>query len=189
MAELGHGVDVALQPEPDLHLLKVQLRGQSANGRLAEQLGGIVPGPGRWINHGAMHCCWLAPSEWLVTGDGDAIGRLAFDLERSLAAEVALVTNITDGCASLLLTGTLAAERIASACPLDLRPDSFPPGACARSLIGDAHLFLARLPNRATGPAYRLVVDQTMADYAVRLLAPCRAHQKSGLHTQREHAQ
>jgi sarcosine oxidase subunit gamma len=163
-----HGFDVS--HERPLGLLKVQLRGLDAEARLRDRLGLDLPPPGRWSAGGIGQCAWLAPGEWLLAAEEKQATELARDLRDLLAGDLALVTDLTHGRSSFLISGVLAPERIAAACPLDLRDQSFPPGACAGSILGEARVFLARLLDRDLAPAYRLVVDQTLAAYALRLL-------------------
>jgi hypothetical protein len=67
-------------------------------------------------------------------------------------------------------------DALAAHCPLDLRGRSFPVGAVARSLLGEAGIFIAREADVAGETLFRLIVDQTMAHYAVRLLAAAGRH-------------
>ena len=167
-AVIGPGFEIA--GEQELGFLKVQTRGEEAKERLAQRLGLDFPPPKRWQEGVLVQCAWLAPGEWLLSGGEGTILDLASELTEMLAEDFALVTDVSHGRASFLLTGMAAADRIASACPLDLREPSFPPGCCARSLFGEATILLARLPDRKMKPAFRLVVDQSMAAYVLRLL-------------------
>jgi sarcosine oxidase subunit gamma len=99
------------------------------------------------------------------------IADLARHLDRELKDVLSLITDLTHSQFPFLLTGPCAQDRLAALCPLDLRNEAFPVGAAVRSLLGEAGLFVARLPALDGEPAYRLLVDQTQAAYAARMIA------------------
>jgi sarcosine oxidase subunit gamma len=82
-----------------------------------------------------------------------------------------LALDVSHARFGMVLSGRDARLSLAAHCPLDLADDVFPVGMVARSLLGDTGMFLARLPDSGDGPQLRIVVDQTMAGYAVQMLA------------------
>ena len=166
------GAGFRLHPEPELGVIKVQLYRGEGQQKLAAALGAAPPTAGTQIGLArGVDCASIAPGEWLLLGPRNALCDLAALIERDLQGALALVTDLSDGRVGFSLSGPAARDRLASVCPLDLRAKSFPPGAAARSLLGDTGLFLARLPDGDNGPVFRLVVDQTAAAYAARMIA------------------
>ena len=156
---------VALVAEPDRVLVKVQLFAGESETALADALDCALPSPRTMVTAGDVDVAWLAPGEWLVSG------RQVDLIEGALAQQVALVTDLTHALAAYRIAGEGAEDALAAHCPLDLDRAAFPVGAAARSLIGDAGLFVARLADAQDASVFRLIVDQTMAAYLVRMLS------------------
>jgi sarcosine oxidase subunit gamma len=166
---------LALVPEPGLGILRVQLRGQDGAELLARALGAPVPSPRTQSKVSDATLAWYAPGEWLLIGAEASMSTLRDALEQSLSEAVVLVTDLSHAAASFRLTGSGAVDALAGNCPLDLRDRAFPADSVARSCLGDTGLFIARLADVDGAPAFRLIVDQTMSAYAVRMLAGARA--------------
>jgi sarcosine oxidase subunit gamma len=165
------GPGFCLRPEPWLGVLKVQLHRGDSDRAVAQAFGAELPPLGRSIHlKPSIDCAAIAPGEWLVTGNEPLVMAEAGRLRNLLQEVLALVTDLTDGHTSFTLSGPAAADRLAAVCPLDLRDATFPPGAVARSLLGAAGLFAARLPDQDGAPAFRLIVDQSAADYTARIV-------------------
>ena len=149
----------------DLGVAKLQIYGTGADIRFP-QVAGFEPPPERQQRaHGPLVCSWLAPGEWMVTGPEAEIAAWVAKIERQDDDEV-LAVDLTHGRVSFLLAGPDCRSALAAHCPLDLSPESFRVGEVARSLFGDAGIFIAR-----TGEdVFRIVADQTMAAYIGRLL-------------------
>jgi sarcosine oxidase subunit gamma len=163
--------DLSLQPEPDLGIAKIQIFADPGGERFGEITGLTRPKCGMQCVTGPLAVAWLAPGEWLVIGP--EVELLAW-IERvdKRGDDDVLVVDLTHARVSFLLAGSGSRVTLATHCPLDLRSENIGIGAVARSLFGDAGLFLARLADQADSPRFRLIVDQTMAPYLIRLLAP-----------------
>lgn len=153
-------------PEPTLAIHKVQLFVGEPWTRLERAIGATLPQQRRQVRRADVTVAWLAPGEWLVTGFA------AERLEAALAGQVGLITDLTHASFACLLSGADARTALARHCPLDLSEAAFPIDAVARSLLGEASLFVGRLPDASCDPNFRIIVDQTMATYALRRLAP-----------------
>jgi sarcosine oxidase subunit gamma len=129
--------------------------------------GAAPPAARRQIDHDGATFAWLAPGEWLVTGPREAV---AAALARA-DGELALTIDISHGRIAFILSGAEVRTAIAAVSPLDAGERAFPVGGGARTLLGDTGMFIARLPDRADGPQFRIIVDQTMAGYAARMLS------------------
>ena len=121
------------------------------------------------MSSGGIAVSWLAPDEWLLTGPEGAV--LAALERAENAGDSALATDLSHARASFQLSGAGARDRLAAQTPLDISDAAMPVGRVARTPLGDTGMFLARLPDTAGQPTFRIIVDQTMAAYAVRMLA------------------
>ena len=126
-------------------------------------LGVDPPAPCASRAAGPLAVLWLAPDRLLLLGDAQAASRLRAPLgERPHA-----LVDVSDGEAALELEGPAAARLLACAIMLDLDTGAFPPGACARTLLGKAPALLLR-----TGEArFVLRTPRSYATYACALLA------------------
>lgn len=158
-----------LTAEPFLGIGKIQfLRGTTA-AFFDAIFGESAPAPNQALSLGEITVSWLAPDEWLLTGpEGDVLAAL----ERAdMAGDSGLATDLTDARASFRLSGQGARDRLAAHTPLDISDAAMPAGRVARAPLGDTGMFLATLPYTQGQPTFRIIVDQTMAAYAARMLA------------------
>lgn len=160
-----------LRVEHGLGIAKLCLFGADADARFHALCGRVPPGAGRQIESEGMIFAWLAPGEWLVTGEETTVAAWVAQTA-ALGAADALVLDISHAQTAFLIEGPCARGALAAHCPLDLWPEAFPVHAIARSLLGDTGMFIARLADVEDAPRFRIIVDQTMAPYAARLLAP-----------------
>jgi len=165
------GPQFRLRPEPDLGVFKVQLHADENKEGLESTFEAIAPPTGRQTGlKGGLDCACIAPGEWLLIGPEVHVADLAVRLNSALEGSLALVTDLSDGRTGFILSGSAARDRLAAVCPLDLRDAVFPVGSATRSLVGEAALFVARLPDAGGAPMFRLIVDQSTADYASRMI-------------------
>jgi len=151
-------------------LLKITLRksDRALRAVVAEKAGLEPPDrPNRFVEHGGLRCGWLAPGEWLLSGPEGEVAALAASLGGALSGTAALITPLSHARSVLVLTGPQARQCLMTLTPLNLNPGSFKAGHCARSLLGEAGMYI-----EATGepPVFRVIVDQSRAEYAWRLL-------------------
>jgi len=162
------GVDV--MAEQGLGIGKVQVLGADPDAIFCRHVGCEPPPARTQIAHGGLLIAWLSPNEWLLTGPerevADSLARIG-----GRGADEVFAVDLTHGRASFLVDGTDACDVLASLCPLDFWSAAFPVHAVARSLLGDVGMFVARLPDVSDAPRFRVVVDQTMAAYAARMIA------------------
>jgi len=161
--------ELELLVEDGLGIAKLQIWGPDWDKGFSDLLGCPPPRKGTQSASGGLTIAWLAPGEWLLSGDEPAVATRTGDIAPRLPSE-ALITDLTHGRTSLLLSGKNARGALEAHCPLDLWPTKFCENLVARSLLGDVGAFVARLPDRADGPSFRIIVDQTMGIYAARLL-------------------
>lgn len=152
-----------LVAETDLAIGKLRLFG----GDFEALFGFAPPAPRTQTDRGGATYAWMAPGEWLVTGTKDAVDTA---LAVACGQDLALALDITHGRAAFLLSGAEARTAIAGVSALDTRDRSFAVGSVARTKLGETGMFIARLPDRDGNPRFRIIVDQTMTAYAVRVL-------------------
>ena len=159
-----------LQVEQQIGIAKLRIYGNEPNGRFQRIVGHTPPRMREQAKRMNLSFAWLAPGEWLATGPEAEIAALVVRAEAK-GGDEALTTDFTHARTAFLLSGSNARGALAAHCPLDLWPDIFPVNAVARSLLGDTGMFIARLADESDGPHFRIIVDQTMAAYAARMLA------------------
>jgi heterotetrameric sarcosine oxidase gamma subunit len=119
------GVTLAAAPEAPM-LSLAPFRGRAA--AVGDLLGAALPEAGRTARlDDASELIWAGLDLWLLRGP-----RATPDLAARLA-DVAAVTDQSDGWTALALTGAGAAAVLARLVPIDLAPAAFPPGAVART--------------------------------------------------------
>lgn len=162
--------NLSLAVETDLSLAKLHIHGPSADVRFVNMVGAVPPAAGQQVDVDGLTIAWLAPGEWLICGDGAKVSAWLSSVEIG-TDEAALALDITHGRAIFLLKGSDARTVLGAHCPLDLADRQFRVGSVARSILGDTTMFIARLPDLESSPRFRVIVDQTMANYAARILA------------------
>lgn len=107
-------------------------------------------------------CLHIAPDRWIVS----ATGTPAADLARSLDG-IAAVVDQSSGYLFLRLTGTHVRAVLAKSCRLDLAPEVFPSGTCARTILAQIPVLVSRPDLVAT---FDLFAPSTLADTFVEHL-------------------
>ena len=147
-------------------LPQINLRGngndEAFTGGVENAIGLDLPvEPGKVAARDDVRVLWLGPDEWLVVGRD--VGKA---LEKALAGQHVAVTDVSANRTCLELSGPLAADLLASGCPLDLAAVLPGPGTCAQTLFGRAQIILER-PEKAV---YRLYPRGSFAVYLARFL-------------------
>ncbi len=179
MSPLGRGISatayssefVSLRQQTFFGVAKVIVRKSDLLGspELEALLGVRAPQMANTVVQGSgVEIAWAAPNQWLLLGDEAEVARICAAAQTAFRDETALVLQLTHAYAVFQIEKTGARDVLASLCPLDLHPRAFAPGRCAQSLLGDAGVFIQQC-NEA--PSFRLMVDQTYAGYAWRLLS------------------
>jgi sarcosine oxidase subunit gamma len=153
--------------EQGLGLAKIQVLGADPDAMFRGAAGLEPPPPRMQADRQGLQLAWMSPNEWLLAGPERRVADALAPLE---ARDEVLAVDLTHARASFVLHGSGARDVLAALCPLDLHAEAFRVHAVARSLLGDAGLFIARMPDLNDAPRFRLVVDQTMASYAARML-------------------
>lgn len=166
---LVEGRDVRLTTISGLGMAKLQVLADDPNVWFEKALDIAAPAALTEIESPPLSIAWMALGEWLVTGSEADVDRV-----RQRCAETAgalgLMIDITHARTAFELNGTGAGRVLAAHCPLDLGVHAMPIGSACRSLLSDAGFFISRRPDRDGQPCFRLIIDQTMADYAARMI-------------------
>lgn len=159
--------DALLSPMFDWGCAKIHARSDASAADFFARFKLMDNGINRETETAGLALAGLAPGEWLVTGPLAGIAEIV-ELGRA-AMEAGLVVDLSHARVIFLLSGEGATSRLSAHCPLDLSSEVFGAGRCARTLLGQAGLFVSRV-NSPLGNGFRLIVDQTMAQYASNLL-------------------
>jgi sarcosine oxidase subunit gamma len=116
---------------------------------------------------GERAALWMGPDEQLLLApvtDGEVIAR---QLGAALGALPHSLVDVSHRQIALEVSGPQAQNVLNAGCPLDLHLESFPVGACTRTVLGKCDIVLWR-----TGAAqFHVEVWRSFADYASRFLA------------------
>ena len=118
-------------------------------------------------------CLWLGPDEWMIIG-GDNIAAKTANLAKTLAKTHYQLADVSDYYTVIEIAGPRAREALMKLTTLDIHPRAFQVGQVAGSLFGHANAWLWLTgESDDDGPAFRLIVRWSMADYLWCLLAEC----------------
>ena len=108
-------------------------RGASAN-RATLALGGCtLPDSVGKVTEGLPRILCTAPDEWLLVYTPTSVVRLRNILAPELSAQSLVLVDLTDGLAVVEVSGTGVRDVMARSCGLDLDPQQFKAGECART--------------------------------------------------------
>ncbi len=97
---------------------------------MGDRLGLEMPESGRWTQGDRGALVWSAPRQWLLVGHSLATRELAEAL-----ADIAAVTDQTDGRALIEVGGADARDALSCGFAIDLHPHAFPPGSSAATKV------------------------------------------------------
>lgn len=112
---------------------------------------------------GERAALWLGPDEHLLLAPAGEAGRLQAELGAALQGLAHSLVEVSQRQAAFAVTGPRARDLIASGCPLDLDPESFPVGMCARTLFAKTEVVLWR----RSAEEYHLEVARSFAGYVL----------------------
>ncbi len=105
---------------------------------------------------------WLGPDEWLVIDESGS------DLPALLgpAAGPYAAVDVSHRNVAIIVEGPGATDALNTACPMDLRPQSFPVGKVARTVLGKADIIVYRMGDES----FRIECWRSFAPYVFGLL-------------------
>ena len=120
---------------------------------------------------GGVSALWLGPDEWLIVDESEAAESLAASngpLAKALAAISGIaVVDISHRNVGIVVEGPAAEAVVAAGCPQDIRPASFPIGACSRTVLSKAEIVLWRTGEQR----FEIECWRSFADYVWTFLA------------------
>jgi sarcosine oxidase, subunit gamma len=121
----------------------------------------------RSASAGGRTALWLGPDEQLLLAPPADGAGLARQLGEALSALPHSLVDVSHRQIALEVSGPQAQNVLNAGCPLDLHLESFPVGACTRTVLGKCDIVLWR-----TGATtFHVEVWRSFADYASRFLA------------------
>lgn len=168
MAEPAPGVELHVCPPRG----RIDLRGDPADPAFVTAVSGILgleppTTPNTARSAGAATVLWLGPDAWLIETERAMEAEVAETLAQALSDLHCSVAAVGDGSVAFALSGPRAADVLAKGMTLDLAPDRFRAGCCARSLLARVPVLLYR-PGQAA--VYEITVARSFSDYALRWL-------------------
>jgi sarcosine oxidase subunit gamma len=158
----GGSSAVRLTPAPVATRVSLRAPGQSL-AALSTALGLTVPNApktsGRSEGRSAL---WLGPDEWLVIDESGA------DMMAALAKSGVLhsATDVSHRNVAIIVSGPGAETTISAGCPQDLSLETFPVGACTRTMFGKAEIVLFRTEE----DTFRVECWRSFGDFVFGLL-------------------
>ena len=151
---LAGGVRIVVLPPAE----RISLRAPDASmGPLSKALGLDLPNqPKTSASSGGRMALWLGPDEWLVIDQtGDPLGDCAG--VKALHSAV----GISHRNVAFSVSGPGAAATIGAGCPQDLSLDTFPVGACSRTILGKVEIVVLRTAE----DSFRVECWRSFSDY------------------------
>ena len=106
---------------------------------------------------------WLGPDEFLLLAPVADMATIAVTVTKALAKIPHSLVEISARQVAISVGGRDASTLLNSGCPLDLDLSAFPPGACARTLLGKSEIVLWR----KAAEEYHLEVWRSFSDYVL----------------------
>jgi sarcosine oxidase subunit gamma len=106
---------------------------------------------------------WLGPDEWLLLASAGEGAAVLAALEGSMAGLAHSLVDVTHRQVALSVSGLHARDLLASGCPLDLAPESYPVGMCTRTLFAKAEVVLWR----RSAEEYHLETGRSFSGYVL----------------------
>jgi sarcosine oxidase, subunit gamma len=121
----------------------------------------------RSASAGGRAALWLGPDEQLLLAPAADGGAIALELSQALSALPHSLVDVSHRQIALEVSGSQAQNVLSAGCPLDLHLESFPVGACTRTVLGKCDIVLWR----SCVARFHVEVWRSFADYASRFLA------------------
>ncbi len=142
-------------------LAKITVRGKVADDAIRDALGASLPREPNTAVSGEDHTIlWLGPDEWLIVGPPESEGALSATLATALPD--AAIIDVTEGYATIRLSGPLARDILSMGTPLDLHPRQFAASAATRTLFARTTIILHKVNE---DPVFDVHVERSQADY------------------------
>lgn len=106
--------------------------------------------PNRWHGDERLAAIWLGPDEWLVVARDEDAARIEKEMRTARRMDPWLsVTDLSHNYTRILLSGPGTRRLLAGGCALDLRPQAFPAGHCAQTVLARSRVLLRAVEEHA----------------------------------------
>ena len=120
--------------------------------------------PNSIVINGEDAVLWLGPERWIVRTSLNREVQLMAEFTDVIGERFANATVISDMLAGFELSGPQARDVLAQGCPLDLHPESFPPGSATATEIYGVAVILCLEDDL---DRFTLYVDRSYADFVM----------------------
>lgn len=127
----------------------------------------IPSAPNRVSSDASMDVAWFSVGQWLLIGERDTLNRYARKIRTILSGDTALVVDLRHQMDVFQLSGPASTDVLSSHMSIDVARWADRESICMTTMCGEVTVFLQRLDGESR---YRLIVDQSYADYLVGLL-------------------
>lgn len=152
--------------EPAIFATRLVLRAKpEAVAPLSRALGVKLPNKPKTSaksRNGKRTALWIGPDEWLVIGeDGADLAAFCAKVKQTHSA-----VDVSHRNVALIVSGKGAEATLKAGCPQNLSLDTFPVGACSRTMLGKAEVVIMRTAE--TG--FRVEHWRSFSDYVFGFL-------------------
>ncbi len=165
--------EISIAERPFLRKYILRADPHEAVERLRSALGlGLPFDPLTSSSSGETAFLWMGPDEWLLVAGENGLGPVQ-QAAQALAGMHHQLVGVSDYYTVIDIAGPKARELLMKLTTLDLHPRAFRSGMVTGTILGRANATLWQVADDAaeTGPAFRLFVRWSMADYLWCLLA------------------
>jgi len=158
--------DVSVMPPRGMITIRGDLKSKNLNKAVLELVEEGVPTPGKINLSDNSGCAWMSPDELLLMVGSSVAQQALVTVERALAGEHNLVTNVSDARAIIQIKGDNVRDVLAKLTPSDVSPAAFGVGDMRRSRIAQVAGAFWMLDARTV----ELVCFRSSAGYVAGLL-------------------
>lgn len=169
---IGTADTLHLSELPFWGLLSVRGDPVAVGPAVREVLGIDLPGAVKaTAGAGGVTALWQSPDEWLLVTEPGREGEVQARLTDALAGRHHQLVDLSDYDTIVTVAGPAARAALAKLIALDLHPRALAAGQAVSTLLAKATVRLWLVQDGEVGPAFRLIVRRSHADYVWCLLA------------------
>ncbi len=161
------GVDINVLSGRGFLNVRLDPRDEQAVKAAEQVLGQAIPLAANTYSSGRHRVYWLGPDEWLIETEAGDAAALGGELNEALAGSHAAVNDVSGGHVVQRLSGPESRAVLAKGCTLDLHPQEFRPGHCARTGLAKTTILLAA---DSEPDSYTIIVGRSFTDHLRRWL-------------------
>ena len=151
------GLQLSEDEAGQLIMLRMRSPSEEAIAGVGALIGVDLPLKPNHTNGSQPRVIWMGPDEWMLIEPGVSES----ELEAVRGTATTLAVSVADGRYALDVTGPLARDFLAKACPVDLRASAFPVDRSAMTLFAQVPVII----DYHASDAFRLWFDVSLRDY------------------------